>query len=162
MQHPLNTRLGRMRAGAFALVLGLFAVGAQAHGDVTPHPVDATALKQIGSEWVDANPYRGNEKAIEIGAEGYLHNCAGCHGLNAVSGGVAPDLLKLGVDCLGMADEGKASCLADTDEYFRDIVLNGKKTSDGRVTMPSYESVFSQEAVWAIKSYIDARTVETQ
>ena len=162
MQFPRISTFGRMRRGVFALALGLFAVGVQAHGDVTPHPVDTSGLKALGGDWLDANPYRGDEKAIEIGAEGYLHNCAGCHGLNAVSGGIAPDLLLLDVDCLGMAESGKASCLTDTDEYFKDIVLNGKKTSDGRVTMPGYESVFTQEAVWAIKAYIDERTIETQ
>jgi hypothetical protein len=26
--------------------------------------------------------------------------------------------------------------------------------------MPGYSSVFTEEAVWAIKSYLDARTVE--
>jgi cytochrome c-550 PedF len=142
------------------LAIGLVAVEAGAHGDVTPHPVDTSSLKQLGKEWLEADPYRGNEKAVEIGAEGYLHNCAGCHGLNAVSGGVAPDLLLLDVDCLDMAAASKESCLKDTDEYFKDVVLNGKKNGEGRVTMPGYESVFTQEAVWAIKAYIDARTLE--
>ncbi|QID19924.1 cytochrome c-550 PedF [Nitrogeniibacter mangrovi] len=152
----------RLRTFAVSLALGLFAAGAMAHGDVTPHPVDTTGLKALGDTWLDADPYRGNAKAVEIGAEGYKHNCAACHGLNAVSGGMAPDLLALDTDCLGMAGDSKASCLKDTDEYFKDVVLNGKKNSEGRVTMPGYESVFTQEAVWAIKAYIDARTLEEQ
>jgi len=142
------------------VLMALAPVFAEAHGDVTPHPVDTSTLKQLGSDWLDADPYRGDAKAIEIGAEGYKHNCAACHGLNAVSGGMAPDLLTLTTDCLGMADDSKASCLNDTDEYFKDVVLSGKKNSEGRVTMPGYESVFTQEAVWAIKAYLDKRTVE--
>lgn len=143
--------------GLFAL---LFSFQALAHGDVTPHPLDTTGLQPVapGSGYV--NPYRGNAKAIAIGADGYLHNCAGCHGLNAVSGGVAPDLLALAKDCVGMKKEQQATCLNDTDEYFRDITLNGKKTGEGRYTMPGYRSVFTEEAVWAIKSYLDARTSE--
>jgi len=133
---------------------------AQAHGDVTPHPVDTHALKQLGTDWLDADPYRGDAQAIAIGAEGYKHNCAACHGLDAVSGGIAPDLLKLTADCSGMSGDSKATCLNDTDEYFRDVVLSGKKNSEGRVTMPGYESVFTQEAVWAIKAYLDKRTEE--
>ncbi|WP_227816042.1 cytochrome c-550 PedF [Nitrogeniibacter aestuarii] len=150
----------RARLFSASLLLTLSAAVVHAHGDVTPHPVDTHALTQLGSEWLDADPYRGNEKAIEIGAEGYKHNCAACHGLNAVSGGMAPDLLRLTSDCAGMSADSKASCLNDSDEYFRDVVLNGKKNSEGRVTMPGYETVFTQEAVWAIKAYLDKRTEE--
>ena len=143
------------------LLLGLLAIEALAHGDVTPHPVDTSSLPPVGKEWVESNPYRGNEKAVAVGAEGYLHNCAGCHGLNASSGGVAPDLLLLTKDCLGMASKDQqAACLKDSDAYFKEITLIGKKTSDGRYVMPAYGSVFTQEAVWAIKTYTDARTIE--
>lgn len=137
------------------------AAAAIAHGDVTPHPIDTTGLKALGSDWVAANPYRGDPNAVEIGAVGYEHNCAGCHGLNAQSGGVAPDLLKLDLDCLKITQKDKqAACLADTDDYFKGLVLRGKKTSEGRYTMPAYDGVFTQEAVWALKTYIDARTLE--
>lgn len=142
------------------LCVVLFSAKALAHGDVTPHPLDTTGLPSVSQE-SGANPYRGNEKAIAIGAEGYLHNCAGCHGLNAISGGVAPDLLNLAKDCIGMkGKEQQAACLNDSDEYFRDITLHGKKNGEGRFTMPAYGGVFTAEAVWAIKSYLDARTIE--
>ncbi len=146
---------------AMALTLGLVAIEAQAHGDVTPHPIDTSSLPAVGKEWVEANPYRGNEKAVKVGAEGYLHNCAGCHGLNANSGGVAPDLLLLTKDCLDMTGKDQqAACLKDSDAYFKEITLNGKKNGDGRYVMPAYGGVFTQEAVWAVKAYTDARTVE--
>lgn len=142
--------------------LAWFSAGfAQAHGDVTPHPVDTAGLPALGSDWIEPNPYRGNPKAAAIGADGYEHNCAGCHGLNAVSGGVAPDLLKLDGDCLHLATPAKQqACLKDSDDYFKDVVLNGKKNLEGRYTMPAYASVFTQEATWAIKAYVDARTLE--
>jgi cytochrome c-550 PedF len=153
----------KMWGAAFAMgaVLALTSAQGFAHGDVTPHPVETTGLKPLGMEWAASNPYRGDAKAVELGGVGYLHNCAGCHGLNAVTGGVAPDLLLLDKDCLDMADKKRQeACLKDTDDYFKAIVLEGKKTSDGRVTMPGYNGVFTQEAVWAVKAYIDARTVE--
>lgn len=146
---------------ALGCVLAALSAGVLAHGDVTPHPVDTTGLKPLGSEWLAENPYRGNKLAIERGAEGYLHNCAGCHGLNAVSGGMAPDLLLLAKDCFSAASASqKAACLKDSDEYYKGITLNGK-TRNGKVYMPEYKSVFTQEAVWAVKAYLDARTDET-
>ncbi len=68
-----------------------------AHGDVAPQPVNTDALPDVGEEWLTENPYRtaGEDvwnAAVEIGASGYNQNCARCHGLGAVSGGLAPDL----------------------------------------------------------------------
>lgn len=137
----------------------LFSATVLAHGDVTPHPIDTKGLKSLGTEWLAENPYRGDKAAIAIGAEGYLHNCAGCHGLNAVSGGVAPDLLLGSKDCLDMSGSGKTACLKDSDDFFKERVLKGK-VINGKVNMPAYEAVFTQEAVWALKAYIDARTAE--
>jgi len=155
--HKMKMRIGLV-AGLF---LALATLDAQAHGDVTPHPVDTSSLQPLGKDWILPNPYRGSEKAVAVGAIGYLHNCAGCHGLNAESGGVAPDLLLITKDCLGMAsNEQQSSCLKDTDDYYKDIVLHGKKNGEGRFLMPAYDSVFTQEAVWAIKAYTDARTKE--
>ncbi len=148
--------------GAAGLAVGflvLAALEALAHGDVTPHPVDTTGLPPLGKEWVTPNPYRGDAKAVAAGAIGYQHNCAGCHGLNAEAGGMAPDLLLVAKDCVGMASKEKqTACFKDTDDYFKDIVLEGKKNSEGRFTMPSYSGVFTQEAVWAVKAYLDQRT----
>ena len=142
-------------------LLGIVSATAFAHGDVTPHPVNTTGLKALGTEWVEPNPYRGNVKAVELGAVGYLHNCAGCHGLNGEAGGMAPDLLLLTKDCHDMAAGDKqTACLKDADDYFKTKVLAGKKNSEGRFVMPAYDGVFTQEAVWAVSAYLDARTVE--
>ncbi len=154
-------KLTKLQGLTLGLILGSMTVDVLAHGDVTPHPVDTSSLAQLGTELIEPNPYRGDDKAIAIGAVGYKHNCAGCHGLNAESGGMAPDLLKLDGDCLDLASKVKqASCMKDTDHYFREITLNGKKNGEGRYTMPAYGGVFTQEAVWAIKAYIDSRTLE--
>jgi cytochrome c-550 PedF len=84
-------------AAAAAVLAALAAAAALAHGDVAPQPVDTAALPDVGEEWLTSNPYRemGGDvfaAAIDIGASGYNQNCARCHGLEVVSGGLAPDL----------------------------------------------------------------------
>lgn len=141
---------------ALGMLLGAIASTATAHGDVTPHPIDTSTLKPLGKDWLPSNPYRGDAKAAAVGAEGYLHNCAGCHGLNLDSGGVAPDLKTMVRECLSMgAKNQQESCLRDSDDFFKEITLNGKKNSEGRYVMPAYGGVFTQEAVWAVKAYVD-------
>lgn len=114
-----------------------------AHGDVTPQPIDTTGLDELGKEWRKHNPYRESAKAIEIGTSGYNQNCARCHGLEAISGGLAPDLRYL--------DQGDYG-----DEWFIERVRNGAKKSDGTTIMPAFEGLISQEAMWAIRSYIES------
>ena len=45
-----------------SVMLALAAGAAMAHGDVVPQAVDTSDLKQIGSEWVKVNPYRGDKR----------------------------------------------------------------------------------------------------
>jgi cytochrome c-550 PedF len=120
---------------------------AYGHGDVTPQAVDTTGLPALAGDWLKENPYRNDPAllptAVKIGAVGYLHNCAACHGLNAISGGVAPDLLLL--------EQGKFG-----DEWFLERTRNGH-VQNGMVKMPKYEGIVSQEAMWAIRSYIEAQ-----
>lgn len=121
------------------------------HGDVVPQPVNTDGLEPIES-WVTENPYRGNDKAIEIGSSGYAQNCARCHGLDAVSGGITPDLRKLN-------DEFDWESVAESDDWFIGRVRHGA-VIDGRVYMPPFENILSQEAMWAIRSYLDTRPYE--
>ncbi len=118
-----------------------------AHGDVTPQPIDVTGLDPLGEEWRTENPYRENPKAIEIGTSGYNQNCARCHGLEVISGGLAPDLRYL--------EKGKAG-----DEWFIERIRNGAKKQDGTTIMPAFEGTFSQEAMWAIRAYIESVAAE--
>jgi len=48
---------------------------------------------------------------------------------------------------------------AATDEYFQGSVRRGK-VRNGNVYMPPFEGILSQEAVWALRSYIVSRHVE--
>ena len=137
-----------MARGTFfraAALAALATLGGQAlaHGDVTPQAVDTSALPQLGADWRAENPYRKNDKAIEIGASAYNQNCARCHGLGAVSGGIAPDLRYL--------ERGD-----EMDEFFIGKVRNGV-TRNGAVYMPPFEGTLTQEAIWAIRTYLEER-----
>lgn len=137
----LHALLASLALGAASQVM--------AHGDVTPQAVNTSELEQLGTEWRDENPYRepyaNNKKAIEIGSSAYTQNCARCHGLEAVSGGIAPDLR--------MLDPG-----IEGDEWFKERVINGA-VRDGRVYMPKMADYLSQEALWAIRSYLESVAV---
>ncbi len=144
------------RVGAAMLALGACVLVA-AHGNVTPQPVDTTGLAPLGDEWRSVNPYSGNATAVEIGASGFNQNCARCHGLEAISGGIAPDLRRLDNECAGMKDKtARDNCVKDNDDYMITTVRHGR-TRNGAVYMPPFEGVLSQEAMWAIKTYLESR-----
>lgn len=121
-------------------------IPAFSHGDVSPQPVNTEGLEALGEEWRETNPYSGNKIAIEIGSSGYNQNCARCHGLQVISGGLAPDLryLELG---------------AEGDEWFMERVRHGA-TVNGVTHMPAFEGVISQEAIWAIRTYVESQHEE--
>ena len=132
-----------VKAGVALAVLSAAIGTALAHGDVTPQAINTEGLKPLGKEWETVNPYRGNARAIEIGKSAFNQNCARCHGLEAISGGIAPDLRSLA--------EG-----AEGDEWFAYRVQNGS-VRDGRVYMPVFYPTLSQEGLWAIRSWLDTR-----
>jgi cytochrome c-550 PedF len=128
-----------------------------AHGDVTPQSVDTSTLPALGANWKKDNPYRGNSAAIKVGSSAYSQNCARCHGLEAISGGIAPDLRKLDNECVTQKDAKKqAMCVQEVDDYFAGKVRRGV-TRNGAVYMPPFEGILSQEAVWSLKSYLESR-----
>lgn len=128
-----------------AVVAALFictsAQQVMAHGDVVPQAVDTTGLKNLGADFLAANPYRKDKTAIRIGDSAYNQNCARCHGLGGVSGGIAPDLRYL-----PLGDEG--------DEVFLQRIRKGA-VRDGRVYMPPFEGILPQEAMWAIRTWLE-------
>ncbi|MBF9036715.1 cytochrome c-550 PedF [Rhodobacterales bacterium HKCCE2091] len=138
-----------------ALTLGLTAIGtvALAHGPVAPEPVDTAGLPELGEDWLLENPYRamGEDvflRAIEIGDSGYNSNCARCHGLGAVSGGLAPDLRFLEAEAYG-------------DEWYVERFRHGY-TTNGVTRMPAFGELLGQEAAWAIRTYIETRPDDQQ
>lgn len=134
---------------SLALVATLFVSSAVfSHGDVAPQPVNTDGLTPTGKEWLESNPYRKNPAAIKIGDSAYNQNCARCHGLEAISGGVAPDLR-----LLPLGDEG--------DEIYKQRVINGS-VRNGRVYMPRMADYISQEGLWAIRAYLETRHVDDE
>jgi len=134
---------------AAALATGAIASSLSAHGNVTPQAVDTSALPDLvggNDTWVTVNPYRGNEKALEIGQSAYGQNCARCHGLDAISGGIAPDLRYLET-----GDSG--------DEWFIQRFQHGS-ARDGKVYMPPMGEVLGQKAGWAIRTWIESKHTE--
>lgn len=141
--------LKRSFTGVIAMLALTAAAGVWAHGDVTPQPVDITGLEPIENPdvWLDTNPYSGNEKAIEIGHHAFAQNCARCHGIEAVSGGIAPDLR----ETLPLGEEG--------DEIFKERMINGA-VRNGVTYMPKFEGLIAQEGLWAIRSWLESVSVD--
>lgn len=118
-----------------------------AHGAVTPQSINTSELPQLGEEWIEENPYRKEtgetlKSIIELGASAYNQNCARCHGLEGISGGIAPDLRFLTPDF-------------DGDEWYGYRVQNGA-VRNGAVYMPKMTEHLSQEALWSIKTWLES------
>ncbi|MCX7070543.1 MAG: cytochrome c-550 PedF [Gammaproteobacteria bacterium] len=141
----MTRNLIKSSAIAAVAALGLLSSSVFAHGDVTPQAVDTSKLPPLKGP-VDKNPYVGNADAIKLGSSAFNQNCARCHGLGAVSGGIAPDLRYLPTD-------------QPTDEYFKGKVQNGA-VRNGVTYMPPFKDVFKEEAIWAIRSYLVSIHVE--
>jgi cytochrome c-550 PedF len=143
----MKTHLSRIAfAAAFAGLALAAGPNIMAHGDVTPQAVDTSDLPDIGEEWLSENPYSGHERAIQIGTSAYTQNCARCHGIEAISGGIAPDLryLELG---------------AEGDEWYMERYRHGA-VRDGKVYMPAFDEVLGQKAGWAIRAYLETKYTE--
>ena len=149
----MNTR--SLIITTFALLAVVMTLGsaprlAVAHGNVTPQPVDVAGLPTLqAGVWLTENPYSklddaSKQKAIEIGSSAYNQNCARCHGLDVISGGIAPDLRYLEIGKTG-------------DEWFINRIRVGKKNADGATIMPAFEEYFSQEAMWAIRTFLESK-----
>ena len=146
-----------LAAAAVLATTAVASLSSHAHGNVVPQAVDTTGLTALGEKWLDQNPYRGNPLALKIGSSAYNQNCARCHGLEAVTGGIAPDLRQLDRDCIGVKNETKKkACYKESDNYYLNSIRHGK-VRNGAVYMPPFEGVFNQEAMWAIKTYLEAR-----
>ena len=135
---------------AFISLMTCFSVNVFAHGDIAPQPIDINGLEDLGDEWLERNPYSGNETAIKVGEAAYGQNCARCHGLGGMSGGINPDLRKMKHD-------------AEDDAWYVMRVRKGA-VRNGITYMPIFAETdggpFSQEALWAILAWIETIAIE--
>lgn len=158
----MNTMIrSHLRTLVAALLLTGSATAALAHGDVVPQSVDTRTLPQLGAEWRSENPYAqgapAHKEALRIGTSAYNQNCARCHGLEAISGGIAPDLRRLDNECVTLKVEAKKkACVKEIDDFMLTTVRRGR-TRNGAVYMPPFEGILSQEAMWSIKAYLETR-----
>src|SRR4051812_40319703 len=108
-------RLRAAWSGGVLFSVAALAVSAAvwAHGDVTPQAVDTTGLPRLGEGWRAENPFRSNDVAVKIGNSAYNQNCARCHGLEAISGGIAPDLRKLDNECVTLKGNKREACVKE-------------------------------------------------
>lgn len=135
------------------IAAGSIAANVLAHGNVVPQAVDTSALPDImpnNETYLTKNPYRADPKvyavAQKIGESAYGQNCARCHGLEAISGGIAPDLRYL--------EKGE-----DGDEWYMERYHKGS-ARDGKVYMPAMGDTLGQKAGWAIRSWLDGKREE--
>jgi cytochrome c-550 PedF len=134
--------------GIFVLATSLTVMAAGL--PLTIEPVNTEGLPEVPEEWLTENPYRAEkagpevwQKAVDIGSSGFNQNCARCHGLGAVSGGLAPDLRFLEASEFG-------------DEWYVERFIHGY-TQDGTTKMPAFGEILGQKAAWAIRTYIETR-----
>ena len=150
----MSSTVSRLVFAASVMIAGVaITSNVLAHGNVTPQAVNTTALPDIqpnNETWAKVNPYRADPKvyavAQKIGESAYGQNCARCHGLEAISGGIAPDLRYL--------DVGEAG-----DEWYMERYHKGA-VRDGKVYMPAMGDVLGQKAGWAIRSWLDTKHEE--
>ena len=129
-------------AAAAAAAIALVAV--PVHADETPQAVATDGLAPL-KDWPARSPYTGDKKAIAIGADAYNQNCARCHGLEMISGGIAPDLRKVPA-----GEEG--------DDLFSERMHHGAHRN-GMQVMPQFYGLLPNEELWAIRAYMISKNI---
>ena len=88
------------------------------------------------------NPIASDMESVRLGKEGYLNNCAACHGNNIE--GMNADETGLDVDAPNLKQRLKTH--TDGDFFW--------KINEGRGDMPSFKDEISDEEKWHILNYI--------
>ena len=127
-----------------AAALGAAFVVLPVYADESPAKVDTSKLPPL-KDWPSKSPYTGNKEAVAIGSDAYGQNCARCHGLEMISGGIAPDLRKVPAD-----QEG--------DDLFSERMHKGAQRN-GATMMPVFFGLLPNEELWAIRAYIISKNI---
>lgn len=129
---------------------------------IAAEPPPAALLKDLpplGETWRVDNPYRGDAQVAAIGRSLYNESCARCHGPEGdATRHVGNDLRMLDIYCHRRIEDPKARahCVRDNDDFFKLSVLEGKRRA-GVTHMPAWKDVLSQEAIWAIRTFLESR-----
>ncbi|HUF76677.1 MAG TPA: PQQ-dependent dehydrogenase, methanol/ethanol family [Longimicrobiales bacterium] len=129
----LNTGLGAGKAGPGRLLV--FSLDGEA---TLPQPMPRPA--PIAQPAVDVVTTAAE---LERGERLYSDNCVGCHGIDAVSGGIVPDLRRMSAQMHGQ---------------IGDIVLRGIRAPLG---MPAFDDLLDEEDVRLIQGYVVQRARES-
>ena len=115
-------------------------------GDEAPVTVDTQGLPKLGGTWKESDPFVGNKTAIDVGMSAYNQNCARCHGLEMISGGIAPDLRHV-----PLGQEG--------DDIFKERMQHGA-IRNGMTMMPVFNGLLPQETLWAVRAFMVSKHIE--
>ncbi|WP_346286761.1 PQQ-dependent dehydrogenase, methanol/ethanol family [Zoogloea sp.] len=131
--------------GTFPLILGPLSLAAKVKPESRVLTYKLGATGQLPPPRNEAQPLpvppalTAGPEDLKAGRELFNAYCGGCHGLNAVSGGVIPDLRYLDATRHGQ---------------FESIVLHGLRAAKG---MPPFASVLSPENATRIHQYLIKR-----
>ena len=155
MRDPNTIHRAIPRVCLALLAIGCAVVGAK---EFAQAPTFDTSLLPAAAETVDGNPYRGHSSQAQVAQVGrsiYNQSCARCHGVDGTQLGPAPVLRQVGRFCLRVSDPAwRQRCQADADHYFIHSVEEGK-VRVGVEHMPSWKSVLTPEAIWAVRTFLE-------
>ncbi|MBL0720356.1 c-type cytochrome [Piscinibacter sp. Jin2] len=150
----------RLQALAATVLLGLgCSLSLATEAPPTPPAALLKDLPPLGETWRVDNPYRGDARVAAIGRSLYNESCARCHGPEGdATRYVGNDLRMLDIYCHRRIEDPavRAHCVRDNDDFFKLSVLEGKRRA-GVTHMPAWKDVLSQEAIWAIRTFLESR-----
>ena len=129
-----------------AAVLVASLPASRSRADETPQAVDTKDLPKLGDKWLDKDPFENNKTAIDVGTSAYNQNCARCHGLEMISGGIAPDLRHV-----PLGQEG--------DDLFKERMQKGAQRN-GMTLMPVFNGLLPQETLWSVRAFMVSKHIE--
>jgi mono/diheme cytochrome c family protein len=157
--HRIASCLVVLLAGWLSLASAQGLDGMAKKDDLIVPQYDRKLLPPVGPVWQDSNPYRGHAAAETVNTVGrsiFNQSCARCHGPDADGSLAAPDLRLIGRFCQRVPEpELKRRCLADADHHFSASVRYGK-VRVGITHMPPWDQTLPQEAIWALRSFVES------
>ncbi len=136
--------------GAFSTFAGALSLraGVKPNAQVLTYKLGGTAkLPELQDRFADRKPeppkLTGTPAQIDQGRELFNGSCSQCHGINAISGGVVPDLRTLS---------------KENHERFLGIIYGGR-IPDG---MPSFQGHLDMQQAEAVHQYLIKRAIDLQ
>lgn len=96
-----------------------------------------------------SNPMHGNQTSIQAGKDRFQKVCVSCHGEKGQGDGPAASLEPAPPD---FSDPLRMSALSDGYLYWR--ITEGGSGSPIRSTMPAWGSVFDENEIWELVTYL--------